>query len=73
MVSYNFVKHYAQFEKTNESLLTFSSEIKRLRKFLLDNGQEDTTDELNKEATLKKALKSKEVEDDNKKLRKLLK
>lgn len=44
-----------------------------MKRFLLDNGTGETEEDINKEHLLKKAMKSKEFEDDNKKLRKLLK
>ena len=44
-----------------------------MRRFLLENGSGETEDDINKEQIIKKAMKSKELEEDNKKLRKLLK
>ena len=46
-------------------------EIKKLRKFLVEINAENEED--GKDKLLKKALKTKELEEDNKKLRKLLK
>ena len=45
-----------------------------MRKFLIENGSgNEVDDENNKESMIKKAMKYKDLEEDNKKLRKLLK
>lgn len=71
-------------KKNNEALLTYVEDLKNLRNIILNDigaggtgGQQPsetvTGQAANKENILKKALKCKQLEDDNKKLRKLLK
>eukprot|EP00350_Pseudokeronopsis_sp_OXSARD2_P007928 CAMPEP_0170544382 /NCGR_PEP_ID=MMETSP0211-20121228/3165_1 /TAXON_ID=311385 /ORGANISM="Pseudokeronopsis sp., Strain OXSARD2" /LENGTH=167 /DNA_ID=CAMNT_0010848015 /DNA_START=244 /DNA_END=744 /DNA_ORIENTATION=+ len=65
-------KYRSLAEKSNEALLTYSNELKKLRKFLAETGGNELDDE-GKDQFLKKVLKTKELEEDNRKLRKLLK
>lgn len=73
-------------QKNNEALLQYVDEIKNLRSVLLNDISDANNNQLavqqnvgaapisgNRENILKKALKCKQLEDDNKKLRKLLK
>ena len=71
-------------KKNNQALLTYVDDLKNLRSIILNDigaggtgGQQPsetvTGQAANKENILKKALKCKQLEDDNKKLRKLLK
>ena len=69
-------------EKTNEALLTYVEEMKKIKRFLADasanapgagNGADLDADEINKDSILRKAMKSKQLQEDNKKLRRLIK
>jgi hypothetical protein len=69
-------------EKTNEALLTYVEEMKKIKRFLADacanapgtgNGADLDADEINKDNILRKAMKSKQLQEDNRKLRKLIK
>ena len=76
-------KSQDMLKKNNEALLTYVEDLKNLRNIILSDigaggtgqtGSESLTGQAaNKENILKKALKCKQLEDDNKKLRKLLK
>ena len=44
-----------------------------MRKFFIDNGMQESNEEFNKELLMKNVMKCKDLEEDNKKLRKLLK
>jgi len=70
-------------QKNNEALLQYVEEIKNLRNLILNDIQDASNSQPiqnpggnlsnNRENILRKALKCKQLEDDNKKLRKLLK
>ena len=70
-------------QKNNEALLQYVEEIKNLRNLILNDIQDASSSQPiqnpggnlsnNRENILRKALKCKQLEDDNKKLRKLLK
>ena len=81
LVSKSKSEHLMQ--KNNEALLQYVEEIKNLRNLILNDIQDASSSQPiqppggnlsnNRENILRKALKCKQLEDDNKKLRKLLK
>eukprot|EP00347_Sterkiella_histriomuscorum_P004734 403359312 len=71
-------KYKQIMQKTSEALLAYSEELKRMKRFLLETGGAsgnvvDLEDEANKESVVKKAMQSKQIQEENKKLRKLIK
>jgi hypothetical protein len=74
-------KSQHMMQKNNEALMQYVEEIKNLRNLILTDitdanlSQQNASNNMtnNRENILRKALKCKQLEDDNKKLRKLLK
>ena len=67
-------KYKEMMEKTNEALQIYSQELKNLRGLIMDKASQlEGEGDMSKEIIFKKAQKYKDLEEDNKKLRKLLK
>ena len=66
-------KYKEMMEKTNEALQIYSQELKNLRGLIMDKASQlEGEGDMSKEIIFKKAQKYKDLEEDNKKLRKLL-
>lgn len=50
-----------KLQKTNEALLAYVDEVKRMRKFLLESGGTGELDDDSKESIIKKAMKCKQL------------
>ena len=66
-------KYQTELDKTNEALRTYLVELKQMRHMFAETDEEKNGVDGVKENYMKKALRCKKLEDDNKRLRKLLK
>ncbi len=68
----NKEKYRVTLEKTNEAMLTYVQELKSIKRFITESSELEN-EEISKERILRKAMKCKQLQEDNKKLRKLIK